>query len=199
VSLPPSGEPLTSVPVPVEGPPPTALRRHRRAAIEWAVILAVAVIAALTLRTFIIQPYFIPSGSMETTLDIGDKVLVNKLSYHLHAVHRGDVIVFKKPANDYSPGVKDLIKRVIGLPGETISGQGGSIYINGVVLKQSWLPKGTTTAPFPPTDIPAGHFFVMGDNRGNSSDSRVFGPIAKSLIVGRAFLLVWPPSRIGTL
>jgi signal peptidase I len=136
---------------------------------------------------------------MEPTLKVGDKVLVNKLSYDFHPVHRGDVIVFKRPANDYSPGIKDLIKRVIGLPGETIEGRGGSIYINGQKLNEPWLPRGTPTSDFTPVVIPAGQYFVMGDNRGDSADSRGFGPIKKNLIVGRAFLLVWPLSRIGTL
>ena len=95
---------------------------RRKTIIEWPIILLVAVLAAVRLRTFVVQPFYIPSGSMEPTLIVGDKVLVNKLSYDFHSVHRGDVIVFKKPPNDYTPGIKDLIKRVIGLPGETISG-----------------------------------------------------------------------------
>ena len=78
-----------------------------------------AVLAAILIRSFVVQPFYIPSGSMEPTLHVGDRVLVNKLSYDFHAVHRGDIVVFKKPPNDTSPGVKDLIKRVIGLPGET--------------------------------------------------------------------------------
>jgi signal peptidase I len=171
----------------------------RRAIIEWGLILGVAVLAAVILRVFIVQPYYIPSGSMEPTLKVGDKVLVNKLSYDFHGVHRGDIVVFKKPANDFTPGITDLIKRVIGLPGETISAQGGSVYINGQKLNEHWLPRGVTTNDFQPTHIPPGDYFVMGDNRGNSADSRVIGPIPKKLIVGRAFLLVWPPSRIGTL
>ena len=86
----------------------------------------VAVVAAILIRSFVVQPFFIPSGSMEPTLKVGDRVLVNKLSYDFHSVHRGDIVVFTKPANDNSPGVKDLIKRVIGLPGETISAQNGA-------------------------------------------------------------------------
>jgi signal peptidase I len=181
------------------GPPAPDKKRSWRGAIEWVIILAVAVLAALLLRAFVVQPYFIPSGSMETTLDIGDKVLVNKLSYDFHPVHRGDIVVFSKPPNDYSPGIKDLIKRVIGLPGETISASGGSVYINGAKLAEPWLPKGTQTAAFGPVSIPAGEYFVMGDNRGDSADSRVIGPIPKKLIVGRAFLIIWPLSRIRTL
>jgi signal peptidase I len=191
-------EPASESAVTATGAKPKS-RRRWRGVIEWGVILAVAVIAALLLRGFVIQPYFIPSGSMEPTLMVGDKVLVNKLAYDFHPVHRGDVIVFSKPANDYSPGVKDLIKRVIGLPGETISASGGKVFINGKELAEPWLPSGTTTADFGPVLIPPGEYFVMGDNRGNSADSRVIGPIKKSLIVGRAFLIVWPLGRIGWL
>lgn len=175
----------------------------RRTIIEWGVIVAVAVIAALLLRAFVVQPYFIPSGSMEPTLKIGDKVLVNKLAYDFHPIHRGDIVVFKTPPHDTAPGIKDLIKRVIGLPGETIwSGPTGAIFINGQQLKQPWLTPQAIANPGPPvprTVIPAGDYYVMGDNRSNSSDSRYFGPISKKLIVGRAFLRVWPLSRLGTL
>ena len=197
---------------PVAGPPPqnpeadSATHRRgpsRRAIIEWVAILAVAVLAAVVLRAFIVQPYFIPSGSMEPTLKIGDKVLVNKLSYDFHPIHRGDIIVFKKPPNDFSVGITDLIKRVIGLPGETISsGPNGEVFINGALIKQPWLTAQAKANPGPPIPrmvIPAGEYFVMGDNRGDSSDSRAIGPISKKLIIGRAFLVVWPLSRFGTL
>jgi signal peptidase I len=202
VALPAPNDPVpvdaTSVP---EVPAPKPRSKRRRAIIEWGVILVVALLAALLLRTFVIQPYYIPSASMEPTLKVGDKVLVNKLSYDLHSIHRGDVIVFKKPPDDTTPGIKDLIKRVIGLPGETITGKNGEIYINGNLLREPWLPKvdQDTTSTFGPVTIPAGEYFVMGDNRGDSSDSRVFGPIAKKLVIGRAFIIVWPLSRIGTL
>lgn len=167
--------------------------------IEWVAVLAVAVIAAVLIRAFVFEPFFIPSGSMEPTLKVNDRVLVNKLSYDLHSIHRGDVVVFKKPPKDFTPGIKDLIKRVIGLPGETISGQDGAVFINGRRLKEPWLPKGVTTAPFPAVHVPKGDYFVMGDNRGDSADSRVIGPISGDLIVGRAFIRVWPISRIGGL
>jgi signal peptidase I len=187
------------------GTPPPQKRRNstRRTLIEWGAIVVVAVLAALLLRAFVVQPYYIPSGSMEPTLHIGDKVLVNKLSYSFHSVHRGDIVVFKTPPDDNSPGIKDLIKRVIGLPGETISsGTDGTIYINDRQLSQPWLSAEARANPGPPIRrmvIPAGYYFVMGDNRSNSTDSRMFGPISKGLIVGRAFLRVWPLSRLGTL
>jgi signal peptidase I len=202
VALPAPNDPApVDVPSTAEVPPPKPHSKRRRAIIEWGIILVVALLAALLLRTFVIQPYFIPSASMEPTLKVGDKVLVNKLSYDLHSIHRGDVIVFKKPPDDNTPGIKDLIKRVIGLPGESIAGRNGQIYINGNLLREPWLPKvdQDTTSTFGPIPIPAGEYFVMGDNRSDSSDSRVFGPIPKSLVVGRAFIIVWPLSRIGTL
>ena len=201
--LPPEADTDAEVAPPAEGDPGRGKWISRRGLIEWGVIILVAVLAALGLRAFVVQPYFIPSGSMEPTLQINDKVLVNKLSYDFHSVHRGDIIVFKKPPNDTSEGVKDLIKRVIGLPGETIwSGPNGEIFVNGQLIKQPWLTAQAQTDPGPPvpkTVIPKGDYFVMGDNRGDSSDSRVFGPISGHLIVGRAFLRVWPLSRLGTL
>ncbi|HEX4863876.1 MAG TPA: signal peptidase I [Acidimicrobiales bacterium] len=172
-------------------------RRSRKVLVEWLVILAIAVLAAFLIRSFAIEPFFIPSGSMEPTLQIGDRVLVNKLSYDLHSVHRGDIVVFKKPANDYSPGVKDLIKRVIGLPGETISAHDGVVFIDSRKLSEPWLPKGETTGSFPPMLIPHGEYFMMGDNRGDSADSRIIGPVTDKLFIGRAFVRVWPLSRLG--
>jgi signal peptidase I len=194
------------------GSPPRS--SGRRWLLEWASILLVAGVAALLLRAFVIQPYFIPSGSMEPTLRVNDKVLVDKLSYDLHSVHRGDVVVFKKPADEYDPGVTDLIKRVIGLPGETISLESGQIYINGKLLDQRWLPAEGFTDPGPAITnlgcantgpnvdycvIPRGDYYVMGDNRGDSDDSRYFGPIPAKLIIGRAFIIIWPLGHIRTL
>jgi signal peptidase I len=183
---------------PAVGEPVTPPRR-RRVLIEWGAVIAVAVIAALLLRTFVIQLYFIPSGSMEPTLQVNDKVLVNRLSYDFHGVHRGDVIVFKKPPNDYAPGITDLIKRVIGLPGDTVSASGGHVYVNGNLLNEPWLPKGVTTGNFGPYTDGKSCYFVMGDNRGNSSDSRDIGCVSGKLIIGRAFMITWPPGRIGGL
>ncbi len=194
--------------------PPTSQKSHSatRVILEWAAIVAVAALAALLIRAFVVQPFSIPSGSMEPTLKNHDRLLVNKLSYHLHNVHRGDIVVFKKPADDTTPGITDLVKRVIGLPGETISARDGQVYIDGRYLPQPWLPKvdqGVTVFPYripgclpsPPEScrIPAGEYFMLGDNRTDSADSRVIGPVSGSLFIGRAFILVWPLSRIGFL
>jgi signal peptidase I len=200
VAVPLPAEPAEQAPGPVvKTAAPRPGRRRARVAIEWAAILIVAVLAAILIRTFVVQPFYIPSGSMEPTLKIGDRVLVNKLSYDFHSVHRGDIVVFKKPANDNSPGVTDLVKRVIGLPGETISATNGQVYINGHPLTEPWLPRGDYTSAFGPVQIPNGEYFMMGDNRGDSADSRIIGPIPKKLFIGRAFIRVWPLSRIGWL
>jgi signal peptidase I len=186
--------------------------RSYRAVIEWAIILMAVVLSTLVLRTYVVQSFYIPSGSMLPTLQVGDRIIVNKLSYRLHDPHRGDVVVFARPPLE-DQAYADLVKRVIGLPGETISSSGGDIYINGKRLSEPWLPSGPNSYsgalsggdPNPqfdlpgPVKIPAGEYFVMGDNRKFSEDSRFFGPIPKSLIVGRAVAVVWPVSHLKGL
>ena len=174
-----------------------------RSIIEWVVILAIALIGALVIRTVLFQAFFIPSASMDPTLKVHDRILVNKLSYDVHAVHRGDIVVFRRlphmPTGDGE--IKDLVKRVIGLPHETIqSTPDGHIEINGQILNEPYLPPGTALGPpIPKQVIPAGDYFVMGDNRTDSSDSRFFGPVPRSYIVGRAFILIWPLSDFNLL
>ena len=169
-----------------------------RNALEWAVVLVGAVLVALLLRASLFQAFYIPSESMETTLLTNDRVLVNKVSYHLHDIHRGDVIVFARP--DEEPGeIRDLIKRVIALPGETVEASGNSIYINGQRLHEPYLDVGIETDDFGPTVVPEGEVFVMGDNRGDSFDSRWFGTVDEERVIGRAFVLFWPVGRAGSL
>jgi signal peptidase I len=181
-----------------------AKRSRLRSTIEWAVVILGALLVAFVVRTTIAQAFWIPSVSMEPTLHEGDRVLVNKLSYRLHDVNRGDIIVFERPATAASinpeDDIKDLIKRVIGLPGDTIEARpDGSVYINDHRLEEPYLPSGTRTLDLPRQEVPEGHIFVMGDNRGDSQDSRVFGPVDEDLIVGRAFLRIYPLGDIGGL
>lgn len=175
-------------------------RRHRRrrALIEWTIIIAVAVAAALLIKTFVLESYYIPSASMVPTLKVGNRILVDKLSYDLHGIHRGDIVVFARPPRDVGePSVHDLVKRVIGLPGERISSEGNQVLINGRVLREPWLPRNDPLGqPIQSQVIPKGHYFVMGDNRSDSLDSRSFGPISGSLIVGRVVAKVWPLSAL---
>jgi signal peptidase I len=177
--------------------------------IELAIVVVVAVLVAVLLRTFVVATYSIPSGSMEPTLQIGDRILVNKLSYDLHGVERADIVVFSTPADEHcaGPPVANLVKRVIGLPGETISLASGEVFINGKLLPEPWLPKATQTQSYPgpsrkpysllrPYKIPKGDVYVMGDNRPESCDSRYWGPIPESTIVGKVDMRMWPLSRL---
>jgi signal peptidase I len=154
---------------------------------------------ALIIKTFLIQAFYIPSPSMFPTLQTNDRVLVNKLSYELHDVNRGDLVVFERPPGETDTDIKDLIKRVIGLPGDVVSSCGGHVCIDGTPLEEPYLPDGVTTGDFERVTIPEGQVFVMGDNRENSSDSRIFGPIDEDTIVGRAFVRIWPLSELDLL
>ena len=196
-----------------------------RTVFEWVGLVVLALVIALLIKTFLFQAFYIPSESMVPTLEVGDRVLVNKLSYDLHDVHRGDIVVFAAGPNEewHRAGIDDLVKRVIALPGETITQcQPNRVCIDGRLLDESYLPKGTITdlpenlpyitnaegkkvlvcdadSPQGGCKVPAGTIFVMGDNRTNSQDARANGPIKESSIVGRVFLRIWPPGRIGLM
>jgi signal peptidase I len=198
--------PTDEIPVPEAA----AKGKSNRWIFELAGVVVVAVVVAILLRTFVIATYSIPSGSMEPTLQVGDRIVVNKLSYDLHGVDRGNIIVFSTPPNEdcAGPPVADLVKRVIGLPGETISLSGGNVFINGHLLAEPWLPASEQGRTYPgpspeayalhhPFKIPSGDVYVMGDNRTLSCDSRYWGPISESTIVGKVDLRIWPLSRLG--
>lgn len=202
----PDAEPVQAPAIPLTDPE----HERVRSMVEWVAVIVGALIVALVVKTFLFQAFYIPSASMEPTLEKGDRVLVNKLSYDFHDVRRGDVVVFEIPPESIGPdGIKDLIKRVIGLPGDTIETRGGIVYVNDRRLTEPYLLTGTLTGDpndgsNPPIDrqvVPVGRVFVMGDNRGNSHDSRYSdrGPIPISSVVGRAFVLVWPPGKMGGL
>jgi len=197
-----------------DGEPPVGPVKGRgyRVVVEWTVILMAVLLCTVLLRTYVVQSFYIPSGSMLPTLQVGDRIIVDKLSYHLHDVHRGDIVVFARPPLE-DQEYADLVKRVIGLPGETISSKGGSVYVDGHKLSEPWLPAGPSSFTGPlagndphpqfdlpgPVRIPAGDYYVMGDNRTDSEDSRFFGPIPKSLIVGRAVAVIWPLGHVKGL
>ncbi len=190
----------------VEGPTgkrATRLSPRWRRVVEWGLVILLAFGAAVGIRALLIQAFYIPSGSMLPTLQLGDRIIVDKLSYHLHPINRGDIVVFSTPPADRGdPSVQDLVKRVIGLPGETIATDGaGRVTIDGRALSEPYLPRGTVTSspPLRPQTIPKGEYFVMGDNRSDSKDSRIFGPIRGSLVVGRAVMRIWPLSHISLL
>ena len=169
-----------------------------RAAAEWLLMLLGAVLIALVLRAFVVQAFVIPSPSMEETLLVEDRVLVNKLSYVVGDISRGDIVVFTRAEEE--PGeIRDLIKRVVGLEGDTVGASDNRLWVNGQPLEEPYLGNGATIADFGPVDVPEGHVFVMGDNNTDSYDSRYFGPVPVERVVGRAIVVFWPLDRIGGL
>ena len=187
-----------------EAPPgPTEKQKARtnrkKQGYEWIILIAASLAVALVVRGFLIQAFYIPSESMVPTLVKNDRVLVNKLSYKLHDVHRGDVVVFKAPPGAATAEVKDLIKRVVGLPGETIEGRNGSIFINGNPLDEPYLSPDVRSRDFPPEKIPPDKIYVLGDNRQDSRDSTFFHAVDEGAIVGRAFVKIWPLNSLGLL
>jgi signal peptidase I len=174
-------------------------RSTRRSIIEWVAVVGGALLVALIIRAFFLAAFYIPSESMSPTLEKGDRVLVNKLSYKLHDVNRGDIVVFERPPNEPDNGIKDLIKRVVALPGETVEVRDCKVLINGQALVEPYVKQWSRTCTSPPVTVGQNQVFVMGDNRDDSQDSRFFGPISQHLIVGRAFVIVWPFTHLGWL
>jgi signal peptidase I len=197
-------------------PRPADQEERRSFLRELPILFIVALAVAIVLKTFVVQAFFIPSGSMEPTLEPGDRVLVQKVVY---GPDRGDVIVFSDPRGRPGPdrgivggfvhwlsstlGIErpeheDFIKRVIGLPGETVELRDGRLFVDGVRIREPYLKGAVDTRDYGPVRVPEGALFVLGDNRLNSNDSRFglgFVPVDK--VVGRAFAIVWPPSRVG--
>jgi signal peptidase I len=188
---------------------------------ETVVLVALAVLLAVVFKTFLVAAFYIPSGSMESTLNISDRVLVEKVSYRLGDVERGDVVVFvhdepgfepAAPSNPVTgffsslgqaigvvpPSDRDFIKRVVGVPGDRITCD-GQLVRNGQKVTEPYLDPGTTTDGCKQTVVGPGELFVMGDNRTNSQDSRTFGVIRRSDVVGRAFVRIWPLNHAGWL
>ena len=188
---------------------------------ELPLLLVVAFLLALLIKTFLVQAFYIPSESMTNTLQVGDRVLVNKVVYHLHPPRRGDIIVFSDPhplVTTHRNAVtglwhwlteglgvttgpdKDFIKRVIGLPGDTVQMKRGIVFINDRRLNEPYLNPIQDLRDYGPIKVPADNLFVMGDNRTNSLDSRFsLGMIPFDKVIGRAFVIVWPPSRVQWL
>jgi len=173
---------------------------NRKVLFEWVVIIVIAVLASLLVRTFVFQTYFIPSASMEPTLHIGDRITINKLSVDFGTIHTGDIIVFKAPAaENCGTKVADLVKRVIGVPGDRLTSKGNTIYINGKPLDETWTHVEPLGTPIGHVTVKANQYFVMGDNHPDSCDSRFWGTVPRSDIIGKVFLRIWPLSRIGFL
>jgi signal peptidase I len=216
LGVPPSTDPRAGSGIGVDGKKPagrkarkrddeerTRGRRTLRTVIEWLAVIGGALVVALLVKTFLVQAFWIPSPSMSPALNEGDRVLVNKLADGVDDINRGDIIVFERPNADGNggpeSGIKDLIKRAVALPGETVEAREGVVFIDGQRLEEPYLEPGTITSDFPPFAVPDGHVYVMGDNRANSQDSRSFEAIPGGDIVGRAFFRVYPLGDIGRL
>jgi signal peptidase I len=203
--------------------PEAKKKRSMNSLVEFVLIVAVALGLALAIQAWVVKPFRIPSGSMEPTLAIGQRVLVDRVTGHFGDPSRGDIVVFHPPKGAESNAQKcgiprpnnepcpvatkqessaNFIKRVVAGPGDHLKVIGNHAYVNGKRQKDAFartnpctdvcnLPKEIT--------IPPGHFFMMGDNRGESDDSRDWGPVPKKWLVGEAFFTYWPPKRIGTL
>jgi signal peptidase I len=214
--------PDTQVPPRERVTSPTGAERRRRPFWrELPVLLVIALAVAILIKSFLLQAFYIPSESMEPTLDVGDRVLVEKVTYRFQDPQRGDVVVFERdltaPASDEKSlwtevgdslkglfgfpvsGNEDFIKRVVGIGGDTVEGRAGGVYVNGDRLEEPYLASGIETSTFGPVRVPPGMIFVMGDNRTNSEDSRVIGPVPDDTIVGKALVILWPPSHASDL
>lgn len=186
---------------------------------ELPILIVIALAVAVVIKTFLVQAFYIPSASMRDTLLEGDRVMVNKLAYRVGDVVRGDVVVFDEPLSRSADGeslpaavvrnigeaiglshpASDFIKRIIGLPGETLEIHDGVMHVDGVALDEPYLHPDTRMPDYGPITVPPGFVFVMGDNRNQSQDSRYFGPIPMGDIVGKAFVILWPPSHWRSL
>jgi signal peptidase I len=177
-------------------------RRWRRRLAETVITVLVAALLSVLLRTYAIQTFWIPSASMVPTLAVYDRILVQKAFFSWHDVREGDIVVFSRPPLDDCGGepAGALVKRVIALPGQTIYSSGNAIYINGHLLAERYLPAHDPLGPpiassQHPYRVPPGEFYVLGDNRADSCDSRYWGPIRASSIIGKAILVIWHNSH----
>jgi signal peptidase I len=187
---------------------------------ELPILVVVAFVLALLIKTFLVQAFYIPSGSMEDTLTRDDRVLVNRVVYRLHPPRRGDVIVFSDPNAETDRGAlsafwdwlvsgfglpggeEDFIKRVIGLPGETVEIKDCVVHVDGTALREPYVSPANNQVQceYGPVQVPPESLLVLGDNRDHSGDSRFgLGFIPLDKVIGRAFVVLWPPSRIGWL
>lgn len=170
--------------------------------VEVLQTLGLSIVLALGMRQFVAEARAVPSGSMEPTVQINDRLVVEKISYRLHPPQRGDIIVFQAPEKALilsgATTPKDYLKRIVGLPGETVEIRGGQVVINGEAIQESYI-KAPPDYAWGPDIVPAGQYLVLGDNRNGSLDGHIWGFLPEESIIGRAAARYWPPDRIGNL
>ena len=174
-------------------------KKKRKAGVAELILTAVVAFVLVFgfVRPYVVEAYRIPTESMVPTLEVGDRVLANKFVYRFTEPERRDIVVFDSIAEDDD---QTLIKRVVGVAGDEIQVQSGVLYVNGEEQEEPYLNDADQSRGFfGPTVVPEGHIFVMGDNRGNSADSRVFGPLPLENLKGEAFMRFWPVSKISTI
>jgi len=174
-------------------------RKERRAGFTELVLTVVVAFVLVfgLIRPYVAEAYRIPTESMVPTLKVGDRVLANKFIYRFTEPERGDIVVFESVDEEDD---QTLIKRVVGVAGDEIEVQGGVLFVNGEEQEEPYLnEEDPFRGSYGPTEVPEGHVFVMGDNRGNSADSRVFGPLPLKNLEGEAFMIFWPVSKIEAL
>ena len=162
---------------------------------EMVEVIVTALVLAFLIKTFVVGNFWIPSESMVPTIEVNDKVIVTNFSYWFEGPKRGDVIVFRYPLDTK----KDYIKRCIGLPGETVEFRDSKLYVNGQLVEEPYLPEGLVFEDYGPIEVPEGQYFMCGDNRNHSSDSRVWGFVEKRLVIGKAQVIYWAFDRWSTL
>lgn len=155
--------------------------------------VVIAVLLAAVIRLFILEPFFIPSGSMEPNLMVGDRIIVSKVTYYIKDPAPGDIVVFKFPLDPS----RNFVKRLIAKGGDTVEIKNSILYVNNKAVAEGYLPTGLLFQDFGPQQVPQNHYFMLGDNRNNSDDSRVWGFLNEELIVGKAEVIYWPHDRIG--
>jgi signal peptidase I len=193
---PAADESLTEAAQSTQATPARPAKKKMNPLLEWLIVVAVAITSALLVRAYVVQQFAVEGESMLSTLQDGDRVLVNRLSYRLHDPRRGDVVVLKRFDSPSTPE-RDLIKRVIGLEGERVRLTNCVVYINDQPLNEPYLDPAIQQDDGCGGDqteitVPQNTVFVLGDHRGKSSDSRVFGPVPFDLLIGRAFVIIWP-------
>lgn len=172
-------------------------RRPSRPLLDFLLTLAVSFALVFGfVRPVVAAPFYVGSESMVHTLEVWDRLLINKLAYDFASPERGDIVLFEDPQG----GAEPLIKRVVGLPGDTVEIRDDALYVNGKRQDEPYVNTRLLDLQedtYGPVRVPEGHFFAMGDNRGNSGDSRVFGPVPEEDLIGEALVRFWPPNRAG--